>query len=96
MLCESASRCIPAQQCLQNSRWNNGWENETEAANKIHTTFSIAYSFIMTMEAIYSSEKWLTFNVLHGVITQMTETFMITVIKNSKLNKLYHSAQQAS
>jgi hypothetical protein len=35
------------------------------------------------METAYSSETWLTFNGLHGVMHQMTELFTTTTTRTS-------------
>jgi hypothetical protein len=42
----------------------------------------LAYSSILKMEGIYSSESSVDFHWIHGVISQKTELFIVTAAKS--------------
>jgi hypothetical protein len=44
---------------------------------------SLAYSLALKMKATFSSEMSMTFNRLHGVISQNIELFITTAVRTS-------------
>jgi hypothetical protein len=43
----------------------------------------LAYSFMLKMEVTCSSTHWLSFNRIHGIMSQKTELFITTTVRTS-------------